>query len=100
MSADLFVRRVYTYNGINIIVEIDFEKEQITLVERFGGGYRPKKWLFAERELKYMDGWDAILAAMKYAIGQASAVLERHRADKIEDFAKMLAHLDRSNLDD
>lgn len=86
-----FVRRAYTLDGITVHAEIDFEKNQISLVEKFNpdkhygmdrerrkGEYLHKQWLFAEREPEYMKGWHGILDAMRYAITEAEAELREY----------------------
>lgn len=89
---DLFIRRVYQSNGIRVVVDINLLKQTITLVEPIGNGsFRPKKWLFAERELRYMEGWLNILDAMKYAIVEASKLLEEAKVEEYEKMAKVLA---------
>lgn len=87
---DLFVRRIYEYQGIKIMVEIDYVGEKISLIEKENGQYRPKKWVFGERQLQYMDGWLKILAAMEYAIKEAQAELQVVVDKKTEDYAKMI----------
>ena len=96
---DLFLRRIYTYNGISIAVDIDLVKKQVSLVEKKGNGtFQNKKWLFAERELKYMDGWLAILSAMQYAIKEASKILEEAEKRDQDEFLNLMIALD-DNLD-
>ena len=77
-----------TYKGITVWVEIDYIKKNISLVESDG---QAKKWLFAKRELKYMDGWQNILDAMVEAIDHAQARLEAYQDNKTKEFA-LLAH--------
>ena len=53
-------------------LHIDFQKGKISLIDDVGA----KKWVFAEREIEYMQGWRDILDAMKYAIDQAEEELK------------------------
>ena len=82
--------KTYEYCGVNVTVVIDFDKGQITLAEKkMGYGFVKKNWVFAERELSYMNGWRNILEAMKYAIDEAEKELkgyqEARRKEKEED---------------
>lgn len=81
-AKDLFVRRAYTKNGITVVVEMDFVKKTVSLVEKDGAN---KKWVFAERTPEYMNGWRAILIAMEYAVQQAQAEFAA-LADKDHEF--------------
>ena len=65
----------YMYAGVAVRVRIDYDAEHISLLDQGNGA---KKWVFAERQLEYMQGWQNILAAMKYAIEQATKKLEKH----------------------
>jgi hypothetical protein len=87
---DLFVRRIYEYEGIKVMVEIDFVNEKISLIDKENGQYKPKKWIFGERQLQYMNGWLRILAAMEYAIKEATAELQAVVDKKTEDYAKLI----------
>jgi hypothetical protein len=65
----------YEHLGICVKVSIDYDKEKISLLGPNGG---PKQWVFAGRELEYMQGWQNILDAMKFAISAAEADLRKH----------------------
>lgn len=95
MKEDIFVRRIYRYRGIAVIVEIDFLKRTISLVEATDeqGRFKNKKWLFAERGLEYMKGWRLILAAMDNAIMEASKELEELKEKDHKKILKMLLEL-------
>lgn len=90
---DLFVRRVYTKQGINIVVDIDFVKKTVSLVEKDGTN---KKWIFADRTQEYMSGWQAIFKAMDYATGEAKKELEAVTEQEHEAFVKMYMELDKA----
>lgn len=66
------VLKSYLYKGISVMVQIDFDKEKISLLEN---AMTPKKWVFADREIDYMSGWQNILDAMKHAIKCATSEL-------------------------
>lgn len=90
---DLFVRRMYTKQGINIVVDIDFIKKTVSLVEKNG---TTKKWVFAQRTAEYMNGWSAILRAMDYAVQEAKKELDAVSEKEHEQFVKMYLELDKT----
>ena len=81
-SKNLFVVREYEYRGIKVLVELDKVNGTASLVEKDGSKYKNKRWLFAGRTVDYMNGWDAILEAMKLAIGDAKQELEDDQASR------------------
>lgn len=99
MSEDLFIRRAYTHKGVVVPVEIDLIAKTVTLVEKdYSGNFTAKKWLFADRELAYMDGWLLILDAMKYAISEAQKVLQAVDEKQTEKLVKLLVALDEQKV--
>src|SRR5580693_6821106 len=92
---DLFLRKVYTKHGISVVVEIDLVNRKMSLVEE-KGKWQPKKWVFAERELEYMNGWMFILDAMKHAITEASKYLKDAKDRDQEEFVNILMSLNKS----
>lgn len=90
---DLLVRRVYTKYGINIVLEIDYVKKQVSLVEKDG---KPKNWKFAERTPEYFNGWRAIMLAMEYAVSEVQKEFEAINEKETEDFAKLYMELDKA----
>jgi hypothetical protein len=93
MHKDLFVRRIYTKQGISVAVEIDFVKKTVSLVEKDG---QNKKWIFADRTVEYMNGWSAILRAMDYAVQEAKKELDKVTEQEHEDFVKLYMELDKT----
>lgn len=79
----LLVERDYTYKAVHVGVRIDFRNGQVTLIDQDGSG---KKWLFQNREIEYMQGWQDILDAMKYAIGEATVELTAYHEERKKDF--------------
>ena len=81
MATELLKIKRYEFSdGTKLHVRIDFENNQVALVNndgyengKFGKStkYEPTKFLFAGREVQYMNGWINILAAMQYAIKDA-----------------------------
>jgi hypothetical protein len=95
-SQDLFIRRLYTYMGVGVIVEIDLLQKTVSMVERMGNQttFQPKKWVFAGRELEYMTGWKIIIAAMNYAVEEATKELEAIKDRDEKQFLQMLIDLE------
>lgn len=90
---DLFVRRVYTKQGISVVVELDFVEKTVSLTDRNGD---PKKWLFTGRTPEYMEGWLAILRAMEFAVTEAKKVMDEITEKEHEEFLKMWVALDEA----
>jgi len=84
---DLLVYRVYRLDGISVIVKIDFKNKELSLVDR---DLKRKQWLFAERGLEYMHGWQRILEAMQYAIGEATKELQKRQDEDTVELMKLL----------
>lgn len=90
---DLFVRRVYSSYGINIVVELDFVNETISLVEKNG---EKKLWDFTGRSVDYMNGWRNIMHAMEYATAEAQKEMQAHIDEKLKDFVKLYQATDKA----
>lgn len=82
MATELLKIKRYEFSDGTILhVRIDFENNQIALVNKDGmeqatkfgksSKFEPTKFLFAGRELKYMNGWLNIMAAMQYVVRDA-----------------------------
>lgn len=89
---------IYThvYKDIKVIVKINYDNETISLQERKEGdawGYGDKKWVFAGRSIKYMNGWKDILEAMIDAVKHAEAKLSLFQDRKKEKFNKTLIEM-------
>lgn len=85
--------KTYSYQGINVQVSIDFDKGTISLTEN---RINPKKWVFAERQIEYMAGWQNILDAMKNAITLAEGELEKHQKERDRELAKKVVGFERA----
>lgn len=84
--------RSYKTNGVNVAVEINFNKKDISLVEwdESQNKYKNKSWIFAHRGVEYMGGWTHVLEAMEHAITEATKELEADiEAREQADAAKM-----------
>lgn len=92
-TKDLFVRRVYTKAGISVVVELDFVKKTVSMVEKDG---TPKKWTFTERTPEYMHGWIMIFEAMKYAAAEAKKEMDAISEKEHKKFLEMYVALDQA----
>lgn len=89
---DLFVRRIYTKHGIHVVVELDFAKKTVSLVEKDGTN---KEWVFADRTPEYMNGWLAILKAMQFAVTEAKKEMDKLTSKEHKEFIEMYLALDQ-----
>lgn len=85
--------KTYPFNGVNVQVSIDYDAGTISLTE---GRTNPKKWVFAERQIEYMAGWQNILDAMKNAVTLAEGELEKHQKEQEKEFAKKVVGFERA----
>ena len=89
--------KTYEFYNIRVMVEINYEKKTISLVEKDNPspmrencrGYREvsfqtkiKPYVFINRGLEYMNGWRNVLHAMEYAIDEAQKELEEYLKQK------------------
>lgn len=92
-TKDLFVRRVFTKDGISVVVELDFVKKTISFTEKDGS---MKHWLFVDRTPGYMHGWIRILEAMKFAAQEAKKEMDILTDKEHKKFVEMYAALDQA----
>ena len=82
MATELLKIKKYEFSdGTVLHVRIDFENNQVALCNKNGAEqpttfgkadkWEATKFVFSGRELKYMNGWLNILAAMQYVIRDA-----------------------------
>jgi hypothetical protein len=72
----------FEHKGIKVTVVIDYDQGTIDLVEKQGSSFSPKRWLFSNRGLEYMNGWLTILDAMKFAITEAKKELTAYQDEQ------------------
>lgn len=77
------------HKGVKVIVQIDFDNEKITLVEEVMRQYEKKHWVFADRGLDYMQGWQNVLDAMKFAVAQATKDLRDDQESRTKEKNRM-----------
>lgn len=97
-SQDLLIVRAFTHKNVTVIMEIDLIQKKASMVsyaDEYGNrkkSYDIKKWIFAEREQKYMAGWLLILDAMKYAVTEADKLLkEAEERDQAKFMSAVMA---------
>lgn len=66
-------------NIIKMRYSIDYDKGDVSFVDYNNG---KKHFVFAERGLEYMQGWDDILDAMKLVVKEMKKALEHDLAEK------------------
>lgn len=79
----------FTHKDINVMVKIDYIRNEISLVDQCG--YGKKKYVFADRGVEFMNGWLNVLEALTEAVKDAKTKFEKNlaevsafNADKIE----------------
>lgn len=82
----------YTHKGVDVTVQIDYDNELISLVKEQSNSvpkrFDAKQWVFANRGLDYMEGWQDILAAMSHAVAQATDSLSLISPEEVGDAKK------------
>jgi hypothetical protein len=86
----------HTTFGVRVLVEIDYDKGTVSLLEQPQRNAF-KKWIFAGREVEYMAGWRNILTAMERAISFAEAALRKHQATVEKEKVALLRAVERAD---
>lgn len=83
MTKNLEIKTI-EHEGIKVSIAIDYDRGEATLVELDDRKttYVPKKWLFSNRTLDYMNGWLRILRAQIAAVEEGKRLLEADLAEK------------------
>lgn len=79
---------IYEHKGVSIGVRIDYERKEISLVEKDGTN---KQWLYVGRGLEYMDGWKLILHAQEKAIDHATKRLKTYVDTETFEFGALVS---------
>lgn len=75
--------RTIEYKGIKVTIKIDYDKGTASLMERSQrGDWVTKNWLFQDRGLEYMTGWQNVIEAMQVAVKECKKELEKDLAEK------------------
>lgn len=90
----------YEFDGIKVYVETNYVTGKISLVEPTSmGGYKPKQYLFAGREIEYMNGWLNILVGLGKAINAATEELQKYQSDRKNEKFQSAVNLAASIID-
>lgn len=82
--------RTIEHKGVKVTIRIDYDKGTASLMERsLRGDWVAKNWLFQDRGLEYMNGWQDILEAMKIAVAECKKELEKDLAEKTKFSRKL-----------
>ena len=86
--------RKYKFNdGTIVYVRIDFAKNQVSFLESpdlKNGKYEYKKWLFAERGDRYLNGWRNIIGAIDHIIQESQKEMQAYQDKKAKDKEDLL----------
>lgn len=92
-----FEIETYIHAGVAVTVSIDYDNGHISLVDQEKGSmpvrYKGKQWIFANRTIEYMQGWQNIFDAMKLAVAEATKKLEKHQEEREKAIKKKHADL-------
>lgn len=90
-------RIAYDHKGVTIYMDLDYEKGEVSMVEKNG---QPKKYNFSHRTRNYLGGWYLILEALqeatKYAdvrLAEQAEAREKIKQKKVIDMAIALSDL-------
>lgn len=73
--------RTIEHKGVKVSIKIDYDHGLASIVDAHQG-YDNKKWVFADRGLEFMNGWQNILEAMTVAVKECKKELEADLAAK------------------
>jgi hypothetical protein len=82
------------HKGVTVTYKIDYDAGRASLVEFQNNGWKKKEWIFAERGLEYMNGWQDILEAMQVAVKECKKALESDLAEKTKFGTKLVIRFD------
>ena len=74
--------RTIEHKEVKVTIRIDYDKGTASLMEYVDNSWKRKKWLFADRGLEYMNGWQNVLEAMQEAVKLCKIELEEDLARK------------------
>ena len=82
------------HKGVSISVKLDYDTGRASLVTRSDRGeWVSKNWLFENRELEYMQGWQDILEAMTVAVTYCQKKLEANSEEKSKAYEDAVVNL-------
>jgi hypothetical protein len=86
------------HKGIKVTVQINYDTNEISLVERQTPIYVAKKWVFAGRGNEFMNSWLQILEAMQVAVKQAQKDMQEHLDKKNKEVEKVLIEMAKDDF--
>lgn len=86
--------RTIEHKGVKVTIRIDYDKGTASLMEYRNESWKKKEWIFADRGLEYMTGWQNVIEAIQVAVAECKKELEKDFAEKSrfkEEFIEKLA---------
>jgi len=74
-----YALRSTEHNGVRVYYTVDFRKQQVSIVDH---EWKPKSFIFANREIQYHQGWHDILDAIKHAMDTGFAEIEAYQKEQ------------------
>lgn len=97
MKTLLEVREYNFQDGTRLLIQLDRRAKKASFVDHTRNGakeeYVPMKFLFAGRELGYMNGWLNILSAMKYVIEDIKKEMEAWDSAELDELVNLMGLL-------
>ena len=87
MKTNLTIKTI-EHKGIKVTYEIDFDGKTVSLIERDGNNWKPKRWTFNDRKPEYLSSWMIIMEAMQEAVRQAKLELDAHIEQETDELAE------------
>lgn len=72
------------HRNVGVDIKVDYDRGELSLVERWGTEWRPKSWMFSGRTVDYLNSWQVILEAMQKAVKEGKRLLEQDLAKNTE----------------
>jgi hypothetical protein len=76
------------HKGIIVAIKVDYKTGTASIVTT--EQYTPKKFVFAERGLEYMQGWLDIMEAMQEAAKECRRLLEENLEEKNQKLTEIV----------
>lgn len=74
--------RTIEHKGVKVTIRIDYDKGTASLMEFRNESWKKKEWIFVDRGLEYMTGWQNVIEAMQVAVKECKKELEKDLAEK------------------
>ena len=86
------------HKGIKVTYEIDFDRKTVSLIERDGNNWKPKRWTFNDRKPEYLSSWMIIMEAMQEAVRQAKLELDLHIEKETDALTKKVLNTQQNKV--